>query len=128
MISSSTRSAIAAFCVLALPGLASAQANASSDSANTFVNASRAIPTLMVMAPDSTVNLRAARPEMPPIVRRQQAFGRPTVLMIVGGALIVTGLLVDENDASTILYLAGAGIGGYGLYLYLQSPDTRLTR
>ena len=38
------------------------------------------------------------------------------VLMIVGGAGIVTGLLVDEP----IVTVAGAGVGGYGLYLYLR--------
>ncbi len=38
------------------------------------------------------------------------------VLMIVGGAGIVTGLLVDE----AIVTVAGAGVGGYGLYLYLK--------
>ena len=127
MISSSTRAAIAALCVLALPRLAAAQAPASADSADGRANANRPVPTLMAMAVDSTVSFRPARPEIAPTVRRKQAFDRPTVLMIVGGALIVTGLLVDD-DASTILYLAGAGIGGYGLYLYLQSPDTRSTR
>ena len=39
-----------------------------------------------------------------------------TVLMIVGGAGIVTGLLVDES----IVTIAGAAVGGYGLYLYLR--------
>ncbi len=38
------------------------------------------------------------------------------VLMIVGGAGIVTGLIVDEP----IITIAGAGVGGYGLYLYLR--------
>lgn len=38
------------------------------------------------------------------------------VLMIVGGAGIVTGLLVNEP----IVTIAGAGVGGYGLYLYLR--------
>ena len=127
MISSSTRATIAALCVLALPGFAAAQAPASLDTAEARENTNRPMPTIMVMAADSTVNFRPARQEIAPVVRRKQAFDRPTVLMIVGGALIVTGLLVDDN-ASTILYLAGAGIGGYGLYLYLQSPDVRFTR
>ncbi len=39
------------------------------------------------------------------------------VLMIVGGAGILTGLLVDEE----IVTIAGAGIGGFGLYLFLSS-------
>jgi hypothetical protein len=37
-------------------------------------------------------------------------------LMIVGAAGIVTGLIVDES----IVTIAGAGVGGYGLYLYLR--------
>jgi hypothetical protein len=38
------------------------------------------------------------------------------ILMIVGAAGIVTGLLVDED----IITIAGAGVGGFGLYLYLE--------
>ena len=41
------------------------------------------------------------------------------ILMIVGAAGLVTGLLVDED----IITIAGAGVAGFGLYLYLQ--DTR---
>jgi hypothetical protein len=39
------------------------------------------------------------------------------ILMIVGAAGIVTGLLVDED----LITIAGAAVGGYGLYLYLQA-------
>jgi len=39
------------------------------------------------------------------------------ILMIVGAAGIVTGLLVDED----IVTIAGAAVGGFGLYLYLQA-------
>ena len=37
-------------------------------------------------------------------------------LMIVGAAGIITGLIVDES----IVTIAGAGVGGYGLFLYLR--------
>lgn len=37
-------------------------------------------------------------------------------LMIVGGAGLVTGLLVDES----LITIAGAGVAGVGLYLYLR--------
>lgn len=127
MISLSIRAIVAALCLCALPGLAAAQAAAPSDSADARAGVNRSLPTIMAMAADSTVDFRPARVEVAPVVRRRQGVDRPTVLMIVGGALIVTGLLVDD-EASTILYLAGAGIGGWGLYLYLQAPDTRLTR
>jgi hypothetical protein len=36
--------------------------------------------------------------------------------MIVGGAVLVTGLLVDES----LVTIAGVAVGGYGLYLYLR--------
>lgn len=39
--------------------------------------------------------------------------------MIAGGALFLAGILID-NNASTVLELAGAGIGAYGLYLYFR--------
>jgi hypothetical protein len=37
-------------------------------------------------------------------------------LMIVGGAGLVTGLIVDEP----VITIAGAGVAGFGLYLYLR--------
>ncbi len=40
------------------------------------------------------------------------------ILMIIGGAAILTGLLVDES----LITIAGAAVGGYGLYLYLRAP------
>jgi hypothetical protein len=39
------------------------------------------------------------------------------ILMIVGVAGIVTGLLVNEG----LVTIAGAVVGGLGLYLYLQA-------
>lgn len=74
--------------------------------------------------------LRAVAPantDAAAVIPRREPFGRPAVLMITGGALLLTGLLVD-GDASSILIIAGAGIGGYGLYLHLQSPDARPRR
>ena len=37
-------------------------------------------------------------------------------LMVVGAAGVATGMIADEN----ILIIAGAGVGGFGLYLYLR--------
>ena len=42
--------------------------------------------------------------------------GPGVALMIVGAAGVVTGLLVDES----IVTIAGAGVGLYGLYLYVR--------
>ena len=131
-----SRTAVAAFAVLAASTSAGAQAPASSDSVavpaavNAAVTPAPDAPgsteTILLSRPvtlDPALAFRPAHQEMAPVVRREP-LGRPMVLMIVGGALIVTGLLVGD-DAAPILTLAGAGIGGYGLYLYLQSPDPR---
>lgn len=39
------------------------------------------------------------------------------ILMIVGVAGIVTGLVAHED----LITIAGAGVGGFGLYRYLQA-------
>ena len=39
-----------------------------------------------------------------------------TVLMIVGGAVAVAGLVADES----LLVLGGVAVGAYGLFLYLS--------
>ena len=44
------------------------------------------------------------------------ARGQSSTLMIVGGAAIVTGLLLDEG----VITFVGAGVWLYGLYLYLR--------
>lgn len=43
--------------------------------------------------------------------------GEGTALMIVGGAGILTGIIVDES----IVTIAGAGVAGVGLYFFLDS-------
>ena len=40
-----------------------------------------------------------------------------TVLMIVGAAGLITGLIIDED----IVTIAGAGVAGVGLYLFLRN-------
>jgi hypothetical protein len=110
--------------VASAPGAAQAPARTEAPVAPNLP--ARSAPTIMARALDTDVAFRPAKQEVaPPAVRRQM--GRPAVLMIVGGALIVTGVLVGD-DAAPILILAGAGIGGYGLYLHLQNPNARLRR
>jgi hypothetical protein len=41
------------------------------------------------------------------------------ILMIVGGAGIITGAIIG-GDAGTVIIIGGAGVGLYGLYLFLQ--------
>ena len=137
-----SRTAIATFAALATLAIstsAHAQAPVQSDAGASLVADSSvpspapallSAPTIMALAApaaDASVAFRPAHQQIAPVVRRREAFSRPTVLMIVGGALIVTGLVVG-GDASTIMYIAGAGIGGYGLYLHLQSPNARFAR
>lgn len=45
--------------------------------------------------------------------------GKPKALMIVGGAAFLAGALIGDT-AGTAIMIGGAGIGLYGLYLYLQ--------
>lgn len=48
-------------------------------------------------------------------------FGLSQTLMIVGGAALLTGAIIGD-DAGTVLMVAGAGVGLYGLYLFLREP------
>jgi hypothetical protein len=48
-------------------------------------------------------------------------FGFSETLMIVGGATLLAGAIIG-GDAGTIMMVGGAGIGIYGLYLYLHEP------
>lgn len=84
-------------------------------------------PTITTPTVEPQLSLRPVNDDVASVVRRRASFSRPAVLMITGGALLLTGLLVD-GDASSILIIAGAGIGGYGLYLHLQTPNARLGR
>ncbi|MDQ6829562.1 MAG: hypothetical protein M3081_11900 [Gemmatimonadota bacterium] len=50
-------------------------------------------------------------------------FSTPVKFMIVGGAAFLAGAII-QNDPGTIIMVAGAGVGLYGLYLYLNNPAT----
>lgn len=41
--------------------------------------------------------------------------------MIIGGAILLTGLLIDE----ALISITGVAIGGYGLYVYLNASPQR---
>lgn len=64
-------------------------------------------------AQDKTAEEKANQPVM-------AARGSGVGYMIAGLALFVAGLVIDDNDAGTVLILAGAGIGAYGLYLHFR--------
>jgi hypothetical protein len=61
----------------------------------------------------------AERREPPNALRNGVGFGQPEALMIVGGAAFLAGAIIG-GDPGTIVMIGGAGIGLYGLYLYLQ--------
>jgi hypothetical protein len=56
---------------------------------------------------------------VPPALDVRQQLRRSETLMIVGGAIFLAGAIIGD-DAGTIIMIGGAGIGIYGLYLYLQ--------
>ena len=73
-------------------------------------------PTLAAL----NVGVRAVVPETtsaPP--RGSAGLGQNEALMIVGGAAILVGAIV-EGDAGKIFMIGGAIVGLYGLYKYLQ--------
>jgi hypothetical protein len=116
----------AAFVALAVSP-AHAQAPNRSDSLLAALSGPRG-STTVVVGPSKTLESPSAASSYslaPSVVRRRVS--RAETLMIVGGAALVTGLVVGD-DAGTVLILAGAGIGGYGLYLHLSNPTTRLRR
>ena len=72
---------------------------------------------LMVTAPV----IAESKSTQPAVAQPVMANGGSGVgYMIAGAALFVAGLLVDNSDAGTVLVLAGAGIGAYGLYLHFR--------
>jgi hypothetical protein len=74
-----------------------------------------AVAQLRLSAPQSAGLVAPAGARMTQGSRGDRRQGE--ILMIVGAAGIVTGLLVDED----LVTIAGAAVGGFGLYLYLQA-------
>jgi len=81
-------------------------------------------PTRDMLVATAQLRLPASQPlelEQPArALLTQQASGnrrQGEILMIVGAAGIVTGLVVDED----LITIAGAGVAGFGLYLYLEA-------
>jgi len=63
-------------------------------------------------------SLEAERPfGMPVTVKSRRDKRQGEILMIVGAAGILTGILVDES----LVTVAGAAVGGVGLYMYLRA-------
>jgi hypothetical protein len=52
---------------------------------------------------------------------RRPSRGSGVGLMILGGAALITGLIIGD-DAGTVIAVGGAIVGLYGLYVYLGRP------
>ena len=50
---------------------------------------------------------------------QRRNLGQPIALMVVGGAALLTGLIIGDAPG-TVIAISGAVIGLYGLYEYLQ--------
>jgi hypothetical protein len=75
-------------------------------------------PTVLAATAAVRQDLRIGA-SVPGALDLRQALRRSETLMIVGGAIFLAGAIIGD-DAGTIIMIGGAGIGIYGLYLYLQ--------
>jgi hypothetical protein len=62
--------------------------------------------------------IRSTAIAAPPVIQNKKSNKNSVALMIVGGAALVVGAVIG-NDAGTLVMLGGAGIGLYGLYMFL---------
>lgn len=62
--------------------------------------------------------IRSNRGAAPPVIQNKKSNNRSVALMIVGGVALVVGAVIGD-DAGTLVMLGGAGIGLYGLYMFL---------
>lgn len=100
-----------------------------------FAKAAHAQQPAVSLAPSSAELVAGARLRIPdrPLLSSGQidsdldlSVAKPSkrtgeTLMIVGGAVLLAGLVADE----AIISIAGVAIGGYGLYVYLDSSNRR---
>jgi hypothetical protein len=67
----------------------------------------------------ASVAVRHAESPVASAPARRAGYGQPVALMVVGGAALLTGLIIG-NDAGTAIAVGGAVVGLVGLYQYLQ--------
>lgn len=67
----------------------------------------------------ASVAVRHAEAPVTSAPARRGGYGQPVALMVVGGAALLTGLIIG-NDAGTAIAVGGAVVGLVGLYQYLQ--------
>ena len=62
--------------------------------------------------------ISSTRNAAPPVIQNKKSNKNSVALMIVGGVALVVGAVIGD-DAGTLVMLGGAGIGLYGLYMFL---------
>lgn len=67
----------------------------------------------------ASVAVRHAETPVTTAPARRAGYGQPVALMVVGGAGLLTGLIIG-GDAGTAIAVGGAVVGLIGLYQYLQ--------
>ena len=67
----------------------------------------------------ASVAVRHAESPVSNAPARRAGYGQPVALMVVGGAGLLTGLIIG-GDAGTAIAVGGAVVGLIGLYQYLQ--------
>jgi len=85
----------------------------------TAVAAPAAEPTTGPTLAAASVAVRHAEVPMTAPAPRRGGYGQPVALMVVGGAALLTGLIIG-NDAGAAIAVGGAVVGLVGLYQYLQ--------
>ena len=78
-----------------------------------------AAPTAGPALDGASVAVRHAAVPVEAAPPRRAGYGQPIALMVVGGAAILTGLIIGD-DAGTAIAVGGAVVGLVGLYQYLQ--------
>jgi hypothetical protein len=105
---------------VAVPRPASAQAISLAPApTSAAVAAPVAEPTTGPTLAAASVAVRHAESPVTEPVQRRAGYGQPVALMVVGGAALLTGLIIG-NDAGAAIAVGGAVVGLIGLYQYLQ--------
>jgi len=76
-------------------------------------------PTAGPTLASASVAVRHAEAPVSAAPARRAGYGQPVALMVVGGAAVLTGLIIG-NDAGAAIAVGGAVVGLIGLYQYLQ--------
>lgn len=107
------------FASLAVARPAAAQSLALTPAPTASAPAAVATPTTGPTLDAATVAVRHVESPVSATPARRGGYGQPVALMVVGGAALLTGLIIG-NGAGTAIAVGGAVVGLVGLYQYLQ--------